>query len=164
MGSPRVGHDWSSLACAHTYIYVSVCNWITVLYTWNWHNIVNQLYFDWKKKNDSETGKWWRDFAGGLIPRTLQWRDCPVIWVGLCHHPGLYLREAGALVSMGGQEMETGAVAGRHTASSGWKSRGNKFSSPNPGERRRQWHPTPVLLPGKSHGWRSLEGCSPWGR
>ena len=27
-----------------------------------------------------------------------------------------------------------------------------------------QWHPTPVLLPGKSHGWRSLEGCGPWGR
>ena len=30
-------------------------------------------------------------------------------------------------------------------------------------EWRRQWHPTPVLLPGKSHGWRSLVGCSPWG-
>ena len=29
---------------------------------------------------------------------------------------------------------------------------------------RREWHPTPVLLPGKSHGWRSLVGCSPWGR
>ena len=29
---------------------------------------------------------------------------------------------------------------------------------------RRQWHPTPVLLPGQSHGWRSLVGCSPWGR
>ena len=29
---------------------------------------------------------------------------------------------------------------------------------------RRQWHPPPVLLPGKSHGWRSLVGCSPWGR
>ena len=28
---------------------------------------------------------------------------------------------------------------------------------------RRQWHPTPVLLLGKSHGWRSLVGCSPWG-
>ena len=26
-----------------------------------------------------------------------------------------------------------------------------------------QWHPTPVFLPGKSHGWRSLVGCSPWG-
>ena len=24
--------------------------------------------------------------------------------------------------------------------------------------------PTPVLLPRKSHGWRSLVGCSPWGR
>ena len=31
-------------------------------------------------------------------------------------------------------------------------------------DQRRQWHPTPVLLPGKSHGWRSLVGCSPWGR
>ena len=30
--------------------------------------------------------------------------------------------------------------------------------------RRRQWHPTPVLLPGESHGRRSLVGCSPWGR
>ena len=30
--------------------------------------------------------------------------------------------------------------------------------------RRRQWHPTPLLLPGKSHGWRSLVGCSLWGR
>ena len=30
--------------------------------------------------------------------------------------------------------------------------------------RRMQWHPTPVLLPGKSHGRRSLVGCSPWGR
>ena len=29
---------------------------------------------------------------------------------------------------------------------------------------RRQWHPSPVLLPGKSHGRRSLEGCSPGGR
>ena len=28
---------------------------------------------------------------------------------------------------------------------------------------RRQQHPTPVLLPGKSHGQRSLVGCSPWG-
>ena len=28
----------------------------------------------------------------------------------------------------------------------------------------RQWQPTPVLLPGKSHGQRSLVGCRPWGR
>ena len=31
-------------------------------------------------------------------------------------------------------------------------------------KRKRQWHPTPVLLPGGSHGRRSLVGCSPWGR
>ena len=30
--------------------------------------------------------------------------------------------------------------------------------------RSRQWHPTPVPLPGKSHGRGSLVGCSPWGR
>ena len=28
---------------------------------------------------------------------------------------------------------------------------------------RRKWQPTPVFLPGKSHGWRNLTGCSPWG-
>ena len=36
--------------------------------------------------------------------------------------------------------------------------------SPALADWRRQWHPTPVLLLGKSHGWRSLVGCSPWGR
>ena len=30
--------------------------------------------------------------------------------------------------------------------------------------RRRQWQLTPVLLPWRSHGWRSLVGCSPWDR
>ena len=30
--------------------------------------------------------------------------------------------------------------------------------------RKRQWYPTPVLLPRKSHGQRSLVGCSPWGQ
>ena len=29
---------------------------------------------------------------------------------------------------------------------------------------RRQWHPTPVLLSGKPHGWKSLVGYSPWDR
>ena len=39
----------------------------------------------------------------------------------------------------------------------------DKLNRPIYQRRRRQWHPTPVLLPGKSHGWRSLVGCSPWG-
>ena len=28
---------------------------------------------------------------------------------------------------------------------------------------RREWQPTPVFLPGETHGQRNLEGCSPWG-
>ena len=40
----------------------------------------------------------------------------------------------------------------------------NRFHISDPFYWRRQWHPTPVLLPGKSHGRRSLVGCSPWGR
>ena len=37
-----------------------------------------------------------------------------------------------------------------------------QFSSHAPFIWRRQCHPTPVLLPGKSHGRRSLVGCGPW--
>ena len=40
----------------------------------------------------------------------------------------------------------------------------SNYSSLDWNWRRRQRQPTPVLLPGKSHGRRSLEGCSPWGR
>ena len=40
----------------------------------------------------------------------------------------------------------------------------NKIPWPRLEDRGRHWHPTPVLLPGKSHGRRSLVGCSPWGR
>ena len=34
----------------------------------------------------------------------------------------------------------------------------------NANQWRKQWHPTPVLLTGKSHGQKSLVGCRPWGR
>ena len=39
-----------------------------------------------------------------------------------------------------------------------------KFGSLLWEQQRRWWHPTPVLLPGKSHGWRSLGASSPWVR
>ena len=38
-----------------------------------------------------------------------------------------------------------------------------EFLTTVPSGWRRQWQPTPVLLPGKSHGQRSLVGCIPWG-
>ena len=37
------------------------------------------------------------------------------------------------------------------------------LSPPSINQQRRQWHSTPVLLPGNSYGRRSLVGCSPWG-
>ena len=44
----------------------------------------------------------------------------------------------------------------------GWKF--NRVNGTSWAYTRGQWQPTPVLLPGKSHGRRSLVGCSPWGR
>ena len=44
------------------------------------------------------------------------------------------------------------------------RSVGKLFMSIYGSLRRRQWQATPVLLPRKSYGWRSLVGCSPWGR
>ena len=44
------------------------------------------------------------------------------------------------------------------------REKGHRNTGISIGGWRRQWHPTPVLLPGKSHGWRSLEVCGPWGR
>ena len=49
------------------------------------------------------------------------------------------------------------AVKRREVKSKGEKERYKHLNG------RRQWQPTPVLLPGKSHGQRSLVGCSPWG-
>ena len=40
----------------------------------------------------------------------------------------------------------------------------HQLFSAQPSLWRTQWQPTPVLLPGKSHGQRSLVVCSPWGR
>ena len=47
-----------------------------------------------------------------------------------------------------------------------WRDSLDPFFLGGPGNnyRRRQWYPTAVLLPGKSHGQRRLVGCSPWGR
>ena len=59
------------------------------------------------------------------------------------------------------------AVPRGHGRSGAWgcaSSPPSALQAPSALCRRRQWHPSPVLLPGKSHGWRSLVGCSPWGR
>ena len=40
----------------------------------------------------------------------------------------------------------------------------HRYVAAQSSSQERQWQPTPVLSPGKSHGWRSLVACSPWGR
>ena len=55
-------------------------------------------------------------------------------------------------------------IPGIEPASPAASALAGKFSTTEPPRRRRRWHPTLVLLPGKSHGQRSLVGCSPWGR
>ena len=55
---------------------------------------------------------------------------------------------------------------------SGWQARVNTYTELSSEDKmgdywlswRRKWWPTPILLPGKSHGRRSLVGYSPWGR
>ena len=59
MGLQRVRHDWATNTHTHTHtrqfeeqshfymnVYIDVYNWITVLYTWNQHKILNQLHFN----------------------------------------------------------------------------------------------------------------------
>ena len=55
----------------------------------------------------------------------------------------------------------TSAITGKGGNKMTFK-KGNLWS-PSESFQRRQWQSTSVLLPGKSHGWRSLVGCSPWG-
>ena len=50
---------------------------------------------------------------------------------------------------------------GSHRVGHDWS---NLAAAAAAGLRRRRWHPIPVVLPRKSHGRRSLLGCSPWGR
>ena len=53
--------------------------------------------------------------------------------------------------------------SGAHGEKDSKEMRQRQFPSSSVVRWRRKWHRTPVLLPGKSHGWRSLVGCSTWG-
>ena len=69
-------------------------------------------------------------------------------------HP-LFPSGLGSIVFLGGSEVKAPAWNERDPGSIPGSGR-------SPGEGK--WQPTPVLLPGESHGGRSLVGYSPWGR
>ena len=85
---------------------------------------------------------------------------CKFIWesVGSIHREAEKQYRDGKVVGIKGSIVKSPAIVGEN---------GTKLTElllPKGQAWRRQWHPTPVLLPGKSHGWRSLVGCSPWDR
>ena len=86
-------------------------------------------------------------------------QSCPTLWDSMaCSPPGSSVH--GILQS---RILEWVAISSSR-GSSQPRDRTHIFYVSCIGSRRRQWHPTPVLLPGKSHEWKSLVGCSPWGR
>ena len=60
-----------------------------------------------------------------------------------------WMKEPGRLQSMGLQRVRHDWATSLSFYNSFW---------------RREWQPSPVFLPGESHGWRGLVGCSLWGR
>ena len=93
------------------------------------------------KTCEQETKNKWK--RGGQFVKNVKAHICFIIY--LKHFEGF----------PGGSEVKVSA----------WNA-GDLGSIPGSGRfpRRRKWQPTPVLLPGESHGWRSLVGYSPWGR
>ena len=85
----------------------------------------------------------------------------------LCSHSVIYLFKKGCVISAPSPATFhmlclTGTLIHRQHLLTN-RAEGHYLLSTSLRYRRRQWHPTPVLLPGKSHGLRSLVGCSPWG-
>ena len=65
--------------------------------------------------------------------------------------------------SIGGQSSTSGIVRIRLKYPMMWGHSGSLCKNTADSIWRGRWQPTPALLPGISHGWRSLVGCSPWG-
>ena len=136
----------------------SLWSWWRIVALEHWHDIFWILIDQWSSNfgvHQNHLERWLKHRLPGPIPRVL----IQCIWVGTW--------ECASLTSSRG--MADPISLGSHPEGLPWWLNG-KESTCNSRDanqeipRRRQWHPTPVPLPGKSHGWRSLVGCSPWGR
>ena len=77
--------------------------------------------------------------------------------------PNLSISEERHYTEKDWRQEEKGETEDRMVGWHHWLS-GHEFEQTSGVSGRRQWQPTPVLLPGKSHGQRSLVDCGPWGR
>ena len=135
------------------------------------------------KESSSNCRRSWFYSQVRKIPWRKAWQPTPVFW----HGESPWTEELGRLQSMRSQRVVHNWVT-KHTAHAYWYSVTGRLLKTITDPlamhvrsftrlycitiliivnqrklRRRQWHPTPVLLAGKSHGRRSLVGCSPWG-
>ena len=144
MGLHRVGHNWSDLAAAAA---EAAGVSIFFLFLSRMCNIFLPTF-------PSHSDRPGFDPLAGKIPWRKEWKPTPVFLPGEFHGQ----RSLSGDSQWGCTESDTTewlifslsltiALKKNHNVG-----------------RRRQWYPTPVLLTGKSHGWRSLVGCSPWGR
>ena len=102
-----------------------------------------------------EDGEAWRAAAHGVTKSWAQLRD----WTTVTSHPPPHHP-----LTYGPWHLPLYFLTMNLTILSAlYKGNQQYLSAPNVYWQRRQWHPTSVLLPGKSHGRRSLAGCSPWG-
>ena len=143
IGLQRVGHDWSN--SAHTHPLHAVLLWITPFSACfkldsisKYHNCFSIKCLD--NLNQTLNISHHFNFLGHISPIDTSW----LVHLDQPHRnwPLSYLRTC----LLDGDSRSK--PIGEWLAHSG----------------RRQWHPTPILLPGKSHGWSSLVGCGPWGR
>ena len=103
------------------------------------------------------------------IPWRREWLPIPIFWPREFHGQ----RSLVSYSPWGRKEWDTTqwliTFAFVHVSSDG---KASAFNAEDPGSipglgsssGERKWQPTPVLLPGESHGWRSLVGYSPWDR
>ena len=104
-------------------------------------------------ENPRDGGTWWAAVYGVAQSRTrLKRLSCKITADGDCSHE---IKRLTPLKKSYDQPRHCIKKQRRYFAKKGPSSQGYW---------RRQWHPTPILLLGKSHGQRSLVGCSPSGR
>ena len=102
----------------------------------------------------------------GLISFRMDWLVVLVVQATLQHHSSkasVPRRSAFFIVPLSHPYMTTGKTIALTRWTLFGKVRSLLFNMLSRLVRRRQWQPTPVLLPRESHGQRSLVGYSPWG-
>ena len=185
MGSQRVGHDWETNTFTFMWLLlcVSFCSIIKreEYKPWFWKTKYSQKIIGSGNNWMASLVAQWQPYHLPMQECAKSFQSCPTLWHPLdCSPLGspVYGDSPGKNTGVGCRALfqrifptqgsnlslfwllhwQAGSLSlvppgkGPSVQSLGWKDL-----------RRRTWQPTPVFLPGKSHGRRSLVGSSPWG-